>query len=127
MIKINIKPQLLTLLLCGAWAANAQNQKVKTQPLEERFKTELATNIGYKAFVYQVDASGFGYIVASDKKIIIEQPFIPSAKGFVRFRNQVQASKIGALVVSKLQNNIFPPQITKHELDSLKINTKPKK
>lgn len=97
-----------------------------TDLLSKKFKTELSTNKGYATIPYRVDADGFGYVILLDNKIIIDQPFVPGVQGFIRFKNQGQAQKIGNQMTKKLESKVFPPHITIKELDSLHIDITPK-
>lgn len=124
------KKSIIAIFLGCSFYAVAQNEidkKAIIDPLLEKFKTELSSNKGYAALPYQVDADGFGYVIMLDDKIIIEQPFVPGVPGFVRFKNQGQAKKVGNQMVKKLNSYDFAPHITARELDSLQIDITPKK
>ncbi len=131
MTKINFKVKFSLFSLIFSVSVVAQKidttKTIQQDLLSEKFKTELSTNKGYNAIPYQVDADGFGFVILFDNKIIIDQPFVPGVEGFVRFKNQGQAQKIGNQMTKKLVSKIFPPHITSRELDSLNIDIKPTK
>lgn len=64
--------------------------------------------------------SGFGYEIFKNKQPYIMQTQIPAIQGTKVFVNNIEAQRIGELVLYKLEHNITP-NITVIELDSLKI------
>ena len=64
----------------------------------------------------------FGYDIYSNGRKLIRQtsiPGLPGNKGFMRRRD---AARTARLVIYKLQHNIMPPSVSRHELDSLRIH-----
>lgn len=61
----------------------------------------------------------WGYEILKDGKAVIRQQNIPAVSGNNGFSTQEKAEKVGKFVAHKLQNGIFPPSVTKEELDSL--------
>lgn len=74
---------------------------------------------GYLIKTYQVDSSGWGYDIYKNKKMIIHQPNIPSINSNQSFRTQIIAQKTAEMVIEKLINNVFPPSLTKEEVENL--------
>ncbi len=66
---------------------------------------------------------GFGYNILVDGTIFIHQASIPAIPGNNTFSSKEEAEKVANLMIHKLRNNIMPPSISKHELDSLNILT----
>lgn len=64
--------------------------------------------------------NGFGYQIIKNKKVFINQPFIPAVQGEQSFRDSLQARKTANLVVEKIGKASFP-RISIDELDSMKI------
>ncbi|MCV9928507.1 DUF4907 domain-containing protein [Flavobacterium sp. LS1R49] len=65
-------------------------------------------------------ASGWGYTIANDEKIIIRQTIIPVISNTKSFETEKDALKIGNLVVEKLNANLSPT-VTKKDLILLDI------
>lgn len=64
--------------------------------------------------------SGFGYQILKEKKILINQPFIPAIQGEKTFTTEKDAYKTASLVIKKMGKQTLP-RISIHELDSMKI------
>lgn len=65
-------------------------------------------------------ATGWGYTIATDEKIIIKQTVIPVINSYKSFTTEKDALKTGKLVVKKLEANLSPT-ITKKDLILLDI------
>lgn len=79
-----------------------------------------------KEYYYKITSDqqdGFGYQIFEGKKLIIDQPFIPALEEKKMFRTEKDAIKIARLVIIKLNNGVFPPTISKEEVD-LSLSTK---
>lgn len=83
----------------------------------------LNSKIEYKIFSNDTtaDASlhGFGYNIFIDGKLYVHQPHIPAVSGNNGFASAGNAEKAAAFIVYKIKNNILPPSVTQHELDSV--------
>jgi hypothetical protein len=65
-------------------------------------------------------ATGWGYTIATDEKIIIKQTVIPIINNYKSFTTEKDALKTGNLVVKKLEANLSPT-LTKKDLILLDI------
>lgn len=96
-------------------AITVDNSDSKTQPPIPNFSTQL----------FLVDSlnpkQGFGYNILVDGTIFIHQTSIPAIPGNNAFETKEKAEQIANLMIYKLKNNIMPPSVSKHELDSLNI------
>jgi hypothetical protein len=72
--------------------------------------------------VYAVGDSGYGYSVFQGARKLIDQPNIPGVPGRMPFRTREDAEMTAQLVNSKLQAGLFPPAVSIHELDSLRVH-----
>lgn len=73
-------------------------------------KTAAETNIG-----------GYGYDIYVFEALFIHQPTIPAVSGNRGFKTKEYANKVAELVTYKIKNNIVPPTVSIHEMDSLKV------
>ena len=64
--------------------------------------------------------AGYGYQVIKDKKVFIDQPYIPAIPGEQTFKDSLQAIKTADLVLKKIKSSSIP-RISVNELDSMKI------
>ncbi len=68
-----------------------------------------------------IQYAGFGYDIYVNDQLYIHQPGIPAIAENKGFNTEAGAQKIAQLVAHKIQNNILPPAVSKHELDSLGV------
>lgn len=73
----------------------------------------------YKVEPFETE-SGWGYRIATKKKVLIYQPFIPGIPGNHAFKTKEEAIRTGELVLTKLRAKKIP-SIYEQELDSLQI------
>ncbi len=65
---------------------------------------------------------GWGYKIFMDGNILIEQRIVPSVEGYNTFNTINDAETIAIFVVQKLEMNVYPPTVTKIEMDSLNVS-----
>jgi Domain of unknown function (DUF4907) len=65
-------------------------------------------------------ASGWGYTILYDNKIVIRQTIIPVISDTKSFNSEGDALKVADLVIKKLKHNTSP-SVTKNDLILLKI------
>jgi hypothetical protein len=77
----------------------------------------------YEARVFQLESPGvgFGYNIIKDGILKIQQTSIPSIEGTDGFSSKEKAGKAADFVIHKMKNNLFPPSVTRSELDSLGV------
>lgn len=81
--------------------------------------TPTAKTYHYQLFTRKDGA--FGYDILSGTKKMIHQDCIPGQPGNKGFITKEAAGKVAALVVNKLQKNIFPPTVSSEELKQLHV------
>ena len=104
-IRLQVFPFLLMILL---FACNTGNDKVID--VNKDF---------YIIKTFKADATGWGYDIYKNGKITIHQPNIPAIEGNSCFKTRQQAISTAELVVKKLKNNVFPPSLTKEEVEQI--------
>jgi len=75
----------------------------------------------YHIVTLQNDTGGWYFEIFKGNQSFINQKHIPAIQGTKAFADSLQAAKVGNLMMSKLEEGIFPPGISIQELDSLKI------
>ncbi|MCS3531823.1 DUF4907 domain-containing protein [Chryseobacterium sp. JUb7] len=77
-------------------------------------------NKDFDVKVTRQTSGGYGYQILKNKKILINQPYIPAIQGEKTFKNETDAHKTAELVMSKIHRYSLP-KVSIHELDSMKI------
>ena len=114
----NIKFKLFICIvgiLFSACKENTNHNK-NEKPLLNKKKYE---NV-YKLKTYKIE-KGWGYYIKKDNKKIISQTHITFFNGVSYFQSEIDAKKVVDLMLLKINDGIFPPSISKPELDSLNI------
>jgi hypothetical protein len=75
----------------------------------------------YSIETCEIHPNEFGYKILKDGKMIINQMNIPAVQGNKGFPSQESAMKTGELMLNKIKKGVFPPTISKEELDSLGV------
>jgi hypothetical protein len=76
--------------------------------------------IRYK--LIQQSGHTYGYDIISGGHILIHQVTIPGRPGNNGFLRKSDARKVAEFVVGKIRKGVLPPTVTRHEMDSLKVN-----
>ncbi len=62
---------------------------------------------------------GYGYEIFDHRKRVIAQPYMPGVVGQNPFTDKKHAAETAKLVIRKIKDDVFPPGVSKAELDSL--------
>ena len=67
---------------------------------------------------------GYGYdiYIFNSPDPYIHQPHIPAVPGNTGFQTEAKARKAAEFIAYKIKNNIMPPSVTPHDLDSLGVS-----
>jgi hypothetical protein len=112
MTRKNFSDLIISILAFAAiYALFFQGQDVNGYKSPSHFITEVFETQG-----------GWGYRIRQDTTMVIEQRSVLHSEGNQGFQTKKQALATAQLVKQKLDNGIFPPAISRQELDSLGIN-----
>ena len=115
----------IVFVSCSSQPEKVEQTFVETNQQPQQENTTASPNFSTQFFL--VDSinpkQGFGYNILVDGAIFIHQTSIPAVPGNNVFATKEKAELVANLVIHKLQNNIMPPSVSKHELDSLNILT----
>jgi hypothetical protein len=125
---------ILSLLSCAEQKTETQTpatpnatEKQTSTSIESNKSTVDSTTASNKKTDYSVKSiqteNGWGYQIFKGKKLLINQPTIPAVQGNKSFSSELDAIKVGELVVNKLLQNQFPPTVSSEELISLGVVT----
>lgn len=125
---------ILSLLSCTEQKTETQTpatpnatEKQTSTSIESNKSTVDSTTALNKKTDYSVKSiqteNGWGYQIFKGKKLLINQPTIPAVQGNKSFSSELDAIKVGDLVVNKLLQNQFPPTVSSEELISLGVVT----
>lgn len=118
----------LLILLVAFSACTDQKQegpigeaKHKTEVQEKEVVITDSTETTYSYKTNFTEEHGWGYVIYNNDKPYINQPHIPAVPGNKGFSTKEKAEKTADFILHKLNNQIFPPSVTKAELDSLGV------
>ncbi len=66
---------------------------------------ESASVYAYHVYEYQ---DGYGYCIKRNRKVLIQQDFVPTRTGYRPFEQKKYATKAAQLVIAKLKKNETP-------------------
>ena len=110
---INLFAQIQGVFNSSISKGNETKNETPTQNPYTKSKFEIKT--------FNTANIGWGYDIYIDGKLYIHQPNTPAVSGNQGFKTEESARKTATLTVFKIKNNIMPPSISTHELDSLKV------
>ena len=114
---------LLTIIILGT-VTNVHGQTKQQKGLPQHTASPPAAKKSVPQLSYQIIPgvqNSFGYDIISGTKKLVHQPSVPGLPGNRGFNSKEDAEKCAKLVITKINNNIMPPTVTRQELDSLKI------
>jgi hypothetical protein len=88
---------------------------------DEIIESPIDVHVEYRLETIELE-DGWGYNIYANQQMVINQIRIPGITAVVSFLNREQAEKAGKLVIQKIRNGIYPPNISKSELDSLGVD-----
>jgi len=113
---------IVLIISCSEDKNNKNNAFSKSNSDKEIVKNrdKMATDYTIGTYLNK-DIGGWGFEIYKHDTLLIRQPNIPAIADIKGFKSEEEAVKVGGYVVYKLANDIFPPSLTLHELDSLKV------
>ena len=98
-------------------------EKQKQQPQENPYKDAKIDVVVYNNDTVKQDAkyTGYGYKILIFGAPQVNQPHRPGMPGLAGFSTAADAKKAGEFVAYKIRNNLMPPSVTMHEMDSLGV------
>ena len=108
---------LISVLMAFCSFAQAQTPAQATFPDAAQFQQ---SNITYK--IIPAEGNTYGYNIYTDGQLMIHQPTIPGMAGNRGFDTKEAASKVAALVISKIKKGEMPPTVTKEEMERIEID-----
>jgi len=101
---------------------NTAQKQVRT-PSKKGLKPQMKPgNIHAFEITTLQSASGWGYQIRQNGKLLLDQPNIPGRQGNAGFQSQADAQRVAELVKTKLQAKVFPPTVSEDDLKNLNIH-----
>ena len=101
---------------------NTAQKQVQT-PSKKGLKTQTKPGNSHTFEITTLQsASGWGYQIRQNGKLVIDQPTIPGRQGNLGFQTEEDAIKVAELVKSKLLAKEFPPTVSEDDLKNLNIH-----
>jgi hypothetical protein len=98
-------------------------QKQVLTPSKKGNKTQSKSSNSHQFEITTLQsASGWGYQIRQNGKLLLDQPNIPGRPGNLGFQTEEDAIKVAELVKSKLLAKEFPPSISEADLQNLNIH-----
>ncbi len=112
------------LTSCNASDEPTTDLEKKTIPDSLIDSKSSAPAVSYNLFMLDstINSAGYGYDILINGERYIHQTNIPAVSGNQFFVSMQEAKTTAMYVCYKIQNNIMPPTISVHELDSLGIS-----
>lgn len=105
-----MRRKAIILLFCGGFfAACKQEQVLSLDPTEKEYTYQ----------VIRMQDRTFGYDILQDGKTLVHQPFIPAYGGNIGFAKKRYAKATAQLMMKKMNQGIFPPSLSRKEIDSI--------
>lgn len=89
--------------------------------VEPSTKEEESTSLPYSSEVIYSEGIGWGYEIIQGESVLIKQVYIPAIQGNYAFETEEDARKTADFILEKLNNNIFPPTLSREELTYLDV------
>ena len=105
---------IISFLMALCSFAQAQTPAQATFPDAAQFQQ---SNITYK--IIPAEGNTYGYDIYTDGNLMIHQPSKPGMSGNRGFDTKDAASKMAALVISKIKKGEMPPTVTKEEMERI--------
>lgn len=102
---------IILLLLWSFVTACKQEQALSSTP------KVVANELTFR--VFRMKDGTFGYDILQLGKILVHQPFIPAYGGNIGFAKKHYAKATAQLMMNKMNQGIFPPSLTRLEIDSI--------
>lgn len=96
-----------------------QSEESLPSKKEETNKEQASEDYSYK--ITYTDEVGWGYQIFQGSKMIVDQKHIPAIQGLLGFKSKNEAESVAQHVLNKLNKGLFPPTVSKEELDSIGI------
>ncbi len=82
-------------------------------------KTVDQSSSEYKYNIIQNVDKTYGYTISESNNILIIQKNIPGFEGIKGFEDSLKAKNCALIVLEKLSENIFPPTVSKDEINKI--------
>jgi hypothetical protein len=89
--------------------------------IETNTKVEESIKPSYSSEVIYTENIGWGYEILQGESVVIKQTYIPAIQGNYAFETEEDARKTAEFILGKLNNNIFPPTLSREELTYLDV------
>jgi hypothetical protein len=111
------------LFACQAEPQKSSEKNTAQTPSKNGLKTQTKPGNSHTFEITTLQsASGWGYQIRQNGKLLLDQPNIPGRPGNAGFQSQADAQRVAELVKTKLQAKVFPPTVSEDDLKNLNIH-----
>ncbi len=108
---------IIILILLPGFCQGQSQTLTRGEDPSAQSKADSTRKITYS--IIAVGAEAYGYDILVNGKVFIHQTTVPAVPGIRAFARKEDAVKVARLIVTKIEQGIMPPSVTKAEMEAI--------